>query len=209
MQAHPPGWAELVLAFSAKGRYGKWLRQHDVVAKVGDTLFLHGGISPKYATLPVDEINTRVKAGLASTNPETEPLLTEQDGPLWYRGLAQEPEAALASHVDRLLQTHKVRHIVIARVHRPCRQGRAEKSRQQVRARHALQWLEARAHTVAERPAGDGRAAATEGHHRRLRQSRVGLRSCARCPCRRSAGVRFWRRHRRHIASQASPPPCR
>lgn len=113
MEAHPPGWVELVLAFSAKGKYGKWLRQHDAVVKVGDTLFLHGGISPKYATLQAAEVNARVKAALASPTPDVEPLLSDEEGPLWYRGLALAPEAELAAHVDALLAHHGVARIVL------------------------------------------------------------------------------------------------
>lgn len=113
MAAHPPGWIELVQAFGAKGKYGRWLRQHDTVVKVGDTLFLHGGISPKYATLQVTEINDRVRTALASATPETEPLLTDEEGPLWYRGLALGPEAALTAHVDALLAHHGVARIVL------------------------------------------------------------------------------------------------
>ncbi len=81
--------------------------------KVGDTLFLHGGISPKYATLQAAEVNARVKAALASPTPDAEPLLSDEEGPLWYRGLALAPEAELAAHVDALLAHHGVARIVL------------------------------------------------------------------------------------------------
>ncbi len=113
MDARPLGWVELLQAFSARGRYGKWLRTHDAVVKVGDTLFVHGGISPTYAELTVDEVNRRVKAGLATAAPEAEPLLVAEDGPLWYRGLALAPEVELAAHVDALLARHGVARIVV------------------------------------------------------------------------------------------------
>jgi hypothetical protein len=113
MAAHPPGWVELVQAFGAKGKYGRWLRQHDTIVKVGDTLFMHGGISPKYATLQVAEVNDRVRAALASATPGTELLLTDEDGPLWYRGLALAPEESLMAHVDALLAHHGVARIVL------------------------------------------------------------------------------------------------
>ncbi len=113
MDERPLGWVELQQAFGAKGKYGKWLRQHDTVAKIGDTLFLHGGISPKYATLQVSEFNTRVKDALASPTPFADPLMTDPDGPLWYRGLALAPEAELAAHVDALLAFHGVSRIVV------------------------------------------------------------------------------------------------
>jgi hypothetical protein len=113
LAAHPLGWVELVQAFGPKGKYGRWLRQHDTIAKVGDTLFLHGGISPKYATLQVADVNARIKAALVSATPDTEPLLTDEEGPLWYRGLALSPEDALTAHVDALLAHHGVSRIVL------------------------------------------------------------------------------------------------
>ena len=41
------------------------------------------------------------------------PLLTDDEAPLWYRGLALGPEADLAAHVDALLAFHGVSRIVI------------------------------------------------------------------------------------------------
>ena len=113
MEARPLGWVELVQAFGARGKYGRWLRQHDTVLKIGDTLFLHGGISPKYVEIAAEEINTRVRTALATDAPDAEPLLRDQEGPLWYRGLALEPEAALGTHVDALLARHGVARIVV------------------------------------------------------------------------------------------------
>jgi len=113
MADKPLGWVELMQAFGKQGKYGRWLRQHDTVVKVGTTLFLHGGISPKYATLPTDEINTRIKTALASDTPGAEILLSDEEGPLWYRGLALGPEADLGAHVDALLAFHGVSRIVI------------------------------------------------------------------------------------------------
>jgi hypothetical protein len=113
MADKPLGWVELTQAFSKEGKYGRWLRQHDTVVKIGTTLFLHGGISPKYATLAADQINARIKTALASDSPLAEPLLIDEEGPLWYRGLALAPEADLRAHVDALLAFHGVSRIVV------------------------------------------------------------------------------------------------
>ncbi|AMY12523.1 diadenosine tetraphosphatase [Luteitalea pratensis] len=113
MADKPLGWVELTQAFSKLGKYGRWLRQHDTVVKIGSTLLLHGGISPKYAALQADEINTRIKTALASDTPGAETMLTDEEGPLWYRGLALGPETDLAAHVDALLARHGVSRIVI------------------------------------------------------------------------------------------------
>ncbi|MGH9792999.1 MAG: metallophosphoesterase [Candidatus Acidiferrales bacterium] len=61
LEAHPPGFFEHREAFGPKGKYGKWLRQHDAVTLVGSTLFLHGGISPVLPVATVAEANKRIR----------------------------------------------------------------------------------------------------------------------------------------------------
>ena len=61
MARHPLGFIEQREAFSPKGEYGKWLREHAPVANVGGVIFLHGGISPALAHLKLDTINSHVR----------------------------------------------------------------------------------------------------------------------------------------------------
>jgi hypothetical protein len=62
MEAHPPGYLEHREAFGPTGKYGRWLREHFPVAQIGDTLFVHGGISPALAATGVENINKKVQA---------------------------------------------------------------------------------------------------------------------------------------------------
>jgi hypothetical protein len=112
-EEHPLGWVEHRQAFAPEGKYGKWIRQHNAVVRINDLLFLHGGIAPSVATLPVGEINARVRQELADPKAIPGGLAVDENGPLWYRGLAQGPEADLAAHVDRVLELHKAKHIVV------------------------------------------------------------------------------------------------
>jgi hypothetical protein len=111
---HPLGWVEHGLDFLPNGKYGKWLRQRNAIVKINDAVFLHGGISPKYADMTRSEINTKVRAELADVS-KAPKIITDDDGPLWYRGLAQLPEddRGIASALPRILATQQVRHIVI------------------------------------------------------------------------------------------------
>jgi hypothetical protein len=110
---HPLGWVEHRVAFGPKGKYGRWLRTRDVIARIGDSAFLHGGISPKYAALAAEEINARVRREMADERALAGGMAVDEDGPLWYRGLARDAEAALAAHVDAVLASLGVRRIVI------------------------------------------------------------------------------------------------
>ena len=59
MAQHPAGFVEQREAYAPDGKYGKWLRSHSVVAKLGDVVFLHGGLDANMAGLGLDTINAR------------------------------------------------------------------------------------------------------------------------------------------------------
>lgn len=61
LEEHPLGYFEHRDAYSPQGKYGRWLRERDAVAQVGNTLFLHGGISPELPLGSVAEINDRIR----------------------------------------------------------------------------------------------------------------------------------------------------
>jgi len=110
---HPLGWVEHRFAFGPNGTYGKWLRQKNAVVRIGDILFLHGGISPKYSGWTIRQLNEKVRAELADFALLENGVVTDSAGPLWYRGLAEAPEAESAQAVDDLLSRFQVKHLVI------------------------------------------------------------------------------------------------
>ena len=59
--AHPLGYVEYREALGPDGRYGKWLRERPVAVKVGDTLFVHGGIDPDHVTQSIEEVNAQAR----------------------------------------------------------------------------------------------------------------------------------------------------
>ena len=59
--AHPLGFVEYLEALGPQGRYGRWLRSKSVVTRVGDAIFLHGGIHPEAAPATLEEINEQAK----------------------------------------------------------------------------------------------------------------------------------------------------
>jgi hypothetical protein len=109
---HPLGWVEHRQAWAPNGPYGEWVTHQDAVIRIGDTLFLHGGISPKYADFTLRDLNERIRRELAGADPQAALVSTDPDGPLWFRGLAHEAPS-LAEHVDAVLKRHGARRIVI------------------------------------------------------------------------------------------------
>lgn len=83
----PLGMIEHRAAWAPGGELGRWTMANDAVALIGGTLFVHGGVSPKYAALGVAEINRRVRASLAAQDEAKSAIINDPLGPLWYRGL--------------------------------------------------------------------------------------------------------------------------
>ena len=113
----PLGQIEMRQAFGRDGEYGKWLRQLPVTIKINGIVFVHGGISPAVAPLGCSAINDQVRRELTSDLDKTRTaplasLAARVDGPLWYRGLTQEPDA-FAPQVTDILSKLGARAIVI------------------------------------------------------------------------------------------------
>ena len=107
LQQTPLGLVELRQAFGRDGEYGRWLRQLPVEIKINGFVFVHGGISPAVRAAGLRGINEQVRRDLTNDLDKTRaaPLASlagRVDGPLWYRGLAQEPDA-FAPQVDDIL----------------------------------------------------------------------------------------------------------
>ena len=107
------------LAFSKDGALGAWLRQRDIVALVGDTVFVHGGVSPTWAARGIDEINRQARVAL-DTDPRAEVL--GSSGPLWLRDYLQAPESVACPALDAALQSLGARRMVVG--HTTQRSGR-------------------------------------------------------------------------------------
>jgi hypothetical protein len=64
MQAHPPGFIEYVEAFGPKGAYGKWLRDRPALVRLGDHVFVHGGLNPEVSPKKLDAVSSQARREL-------------------------------------------------------------------------------------------------------------------------------------------------
>lgn len=102
-----------------------WIKSKNTVEKIGNTLFLHGGISEEIvdAGISIEEMNMLVRANIHknlyknSGNNEIANLVLGRLGPLWYRGLVKDYKKYYKkiepSSINRILEFYKVDHIVI------------------------------------------------------------------------------------------------
>jgi hypothetical protein len=112
-ERHPPGFVEHREAFSPSGPYGSWIRRNNAVIRINDVMFVHGGISPRYARKTRREMNAAIRRELADPERLLPGTTTDTQGPLWYRGLAEGDPGPIESHLQEVLRFHGVRRIVI------------------------------------------------------------------------------------------------
>ena len=138
----PLGMLEHQRAWAPDGELGRWAAGNPAVVRLGDSLFVHGGISAAYANVPVDEINRRVSAALKARETAQTSIINDPMGPLWYRGLitrgaldqegwsiatattpalAATPRPSIDAELDMVLKGFGVRRLVIA--HTPSLKG--------------------------------------------------------------------------------------
>jgi hypothetical protein len=105
--------------------YGPWIMSHNTVVKINDIVFMHGGISEKYSTWRLEELNESIRRelrefrGSLNLNQILEgsfkrEFVYEPSSPLWFRDLAMQDEASARDVVDRILANLGARAIVIA-----------------------------------------------------------------------------------------------
>lgn len=117
--AHPLGWVEHQTAWAPTGIYGRWVTGHSAIIRINDTLFMHGGLGPSFANSDIDTLDAAVVSALRGQPVAAFPdILGNQEGPLWYRGLALNDEATETAHLDALLSRYHVSRIVLGHTKR-------------------------------------------------------------------------------------------
>ena len=125
----PLGRIEHQQAWHPDGEIGAWILNNPVAAIVGDTLFVHGGLSASYRYQSLDELNQRAWAALREQTESETRIINDPNGPLWYRGLIPDKTESPVldgtpdreAEFERVLKNHGVARVVIA--HTPHRAG--------------------------------------------------------------------------------------
>jgi hypothetical protein len=105
-------------AFAPSGKYGRWIRQHNAIVRINDTLFMHGGLSPRYLNRKLRDLNEAVRAELLGQRDARSGVGMDPEGPLWFRGLAEPmqeqvqsaylAELPKAQGADRIVMGHTI-----------------------------------------------------------------------------------------------------
>lgn len=101
--------------YGADTDQGRWLRSLNVMVRLGDILFVHGGPSPAMAAAPpaLPALNAAFRLALDAGG---HPALLGSDGPVWYRGLipgASRTGDATEAEVTAILKAFQARWLVV------------------------------------------------------------------------------------------------
>ena len=97
---------------------GQWLRTRNVLVKIGDMLFLHGGLHPELARegRTLADINQVFTGQLVEDQDQPRQgfarYLHKTNGPIWYRGYFKDPQAS-QQDINLLKQHFGVAHILV------------------------------------------------------------------------------------------------
>lgn len=107
------GEAGRAAAFHPGGRYAAMLADRPLMAKVGDSVFVHGGILPKHLSYGLDRMNDEVDAWLEGRRPDPPAPLLSEDGPLWTRVYSNPSEAPDCDALTRSLARLGAKRMVV------------------------------------------------------------------------------------------------
>ncbi len=121
---HVPGKAALRRALGPRGRIGREIRRLPVALSLGDTLFLHGGLSPHWARHGVEGLNRAAAKAWANSPDHMEEvprssILRNADGPLWHRQFVRGSGAETEANLKQVLAVLGGRRLVVG--HSPVR----------------------------------------------------------------------------------------
>ncbi|MDE1192834.1 MAG: metallophosphoesterase [Arachidicoccus sp.] len=103
--------------FDKNTELGRWLRTKNVMEKIGDLLFVHGGVSPRVNALQfsIEEINNNCRPFYDQETDKEDsslPLLISRQTLYWYRGYFREPFCTI-DDINETLRLYDCKQIIV------------------------------------------------------------------------------------------------
>jgi Calcineurin-like phosphoesterase len=109
--------------YSQNSELGKWLQHKNVIEKIGNYVFVHGGLSPKILDydISISEINDLARKYWLKNftkdtmNQNVEEFIVGKEGVYWFRGLAIETEnysKVISTELDKILEQYNATKII-------------------------------------------------------------------------------------------------
>jgi hypothetical protein len=115
----PAAFQDRAAAFLPGGAYALELAQRDLVAVVGDSVFVHGGVLPEHVRYGIDRINRESRAwmsGNGSGGPERRApeAVAGPTAPIWVRDYSLDPVSPRACEMlGEVLESLKVKRMIV------------------------------------------------------------------------------------------------
>lgn len=113
-RAVPPPYTSRAAAFLPGGAYARVLARRDVIAIVGDSVFVHGGVLPEHVSYGIARINREVREWMRSGDPRAPASVASERAPVWVRDYSLEPmPAANCDMLGKVLAGLGVKRMVV------------------------------------------------------------------------------------------------
>ena len=96
-------------AFTVGGEWSEWLKTKDAVLQIGDTIFVHGGVS-RHFVKPAETLSKEVRLAMLGLGDRS---ILGENGPLWYRGYWRQTEAMGCEEAQFVLGTLGAKRMVM------------------------------------------------------------------------------------------------
>lgn len=99
-------------------QYGEWLINKNVVIKINDIVFTHGGVNESFSEMGIGEINNLMRKDLnklkhGKTLYAPPKVAYQPNAPQWFRGLIREDEESFSDDVIRILANLEANYMVV------------------------------------------------------------------------------------------------
>ena len=107
-----------VTLYDENSELGRWLRTKNIVEKIGDIMFAHGGISGNINRMHISiaDINKLARPYYADTSfnytDQKSDTIFSDLGPFWYRGYYEKNNPAIPLQIDSTLSQFGTKHII-------------------------------------------------------------------------------------------------
>lgn len=117
VKKHPEHERARTAALIPGGIYAKIFAKRNTIVIVGDILFVHGGILPKYSDYGIEKINQEVRDWMNGELKTIPTPITAEDGPIWNRDYSdsdnKRPNQNDCSMLDQVLSKTKTKYMVV------------------------------------------------------------------------------------------------
>jgi hypothetical protein len=118
LQSLPVKWRARASVFLPGGSYARRLAEQPVVLVIGDTVYCHGGVLPRYAD-DIERMNRAVASWLVGLDDAGRSILEAEDGPVWSRHYGGDPSPADCELLNQALAKLGAERMVVGHTVQP------------------------------------------------------------------------------------------